>query len=89
MVSDRIDRELAWAYTGKGMLEARRQRNLNFLFTANFLQGGILGTIAGPEFLHGDSRAGTELLLLASAIGLGLSTIALVESRSRQQKNGR
>ncbi|MBU6452754.1 MAG: hypothetical protein KGS72_13290 [Cyanobacteria bacterium REEB67] len=86
MVSDRIDRELAWAYTGKGMLEARRQRNLNFLFSANFLQGGILGTIAGPEFLHGDSRAGSELLLLASAIGLGLSTMSFVEARSGSKK---
>jgi hypothetical protein len=86
MVADRIDRELAWSYTGKGMLEARRQRTLNFLFTANFLQGGILGVNAGPQFLHGNVRAGTELLLLASAIGLGLSTMAAIEQRTGSKK---
>ncbi|MBS1990396.1 MAG: hypothetical protein JSS83_07755 [Cyanobacteria bacterium SZAS LIN-3] len=86
MVCDRIDRELAWAYSGKGSMEARRQRNLNLLFAANFLQGGILGTIAGPEFLHGDARAGAELLLTGSGVGLGLSTLALLESRSGSKK---
>jgi|GEM_PF-1066122 len=86
MVCDRIDRELAWAYAGKGGMEAARQRNLNLLFTANFMQGGVLGTIAGPEFLHGDARAGAELLLTASGVGLGLSTLAFLESRSGSKK---
>lgn len=86
MVSDRIDREISWAFTGQGNLEARRQRTLNYLFAANFMQGGILGIISGPMFLHGLPIAGTDLLLLASSIGLGLSTISLYESKSGTKK---
>lgn len=81
MVSGVIDRELAWSYAGHDMLLSKRQRNLNYLFTANFMQGGILGVLSGPAFLHNKPVLGTELLLLASSIGLGLSTLALVESR--------
>jgi len=79
MVSDRIDRELAWAFNGQGMLQGRKQKTLNYLFAANFMQGGILGIVSGPMFLHGLPIAGTDLLLLASSIGLGLSTISFVE----------
>ncbi len=86
VVADRIDRELAWAYTGKGMLEARRQKRLNYLFTANFMQGGILGILAGPMFLNKQPTAGAELLLIGSSVGLLLSTLALVESRSGTKK---
>jgi len=82
MVADRIDRELAWAFSGQGMLNARRQKLLNYLFTANFMQGGILGTLSGPMFLHGQPDVGTELLLLASAIGLSLSTVSFIAARS-------
>lgn len=82
MVSDRIDRELAWAFNGQGMLQGRRQKILNYLFTANFMQGGILGIISGPLFLHGLPIAGTDMLLLASSIGLGLSTLSLIATRS-------
>jgi hypothetical protein len=86
MVAGRIDRELAWAYSSQGMLEAKRQKILNYLFTANFMQGGILGVLSGPAFLHNDPRAGTELLLVASSIGLGLSTAALIEARRGSKK---
>ena len=86
MVSDRIDRELSWSFSGQGMLQAKRQRILNYLFTANFMQGGVLGVVSGPLFLDGKSVAGTELLLLASSIGLGLSTISLWETRSGSKK---
>jgi hypothetical protein len=86
MVSDRIDRELSWSFASQGMLQAKRQRILNYLFTANFMQSGILGTISGPMFLHGKPVVGTELLLLASSIGLGLSTASFVETRSGSKK---
>lgn len=86
MMSGRIDRELAWSYAGQSMLQAKRQRNLNALFTANFMQGGILGVLSGPAFLHGKNALGTELLLLASSIGLVLSSISLVASRSGTKK---
>ncbi len=81
MVSGRIDRELAWSFSSQGMLQARRQKILNYLFTANFMQGGTLGVLSGPAFLHGDPRRGTELLLIASSIGLGLSTVSFYEAR--------
>lgn len=86
VVADRIDRELAWAYTGKGMLESRRQKRLNYLFTANFMQGGILGILSGPQFLMDHPTAGAELLLVASSVGLMLSSLALLESRSGTKK---
>lgn len=82
MVSGRIDRELAWAFAGQGMLQAKRQRNLNYLFTANFMQGGTLGILSGPAFLSGSSKVGTEFLLLGSSIGLALSSLSLLASRS-------
>ncbi len=82
VVADRIDRELAWAYVGQSMLEGKRQRNLNLNFTANFIQGGVLGVLAGPAFLDGKNKTGTELLLLGSAIGLGLSSLAILQARS-------
>jgi len=86
MVAGRIDREIAWAFSGQGMLQAKRQKILNFLFAATFMQGGTLGTLSGPCFLHGNPRAGSELLLLASSIGLGLSTISFIEARSGSKK---
>ncbi len=86
MVAGRIDREVAWAFSGQGMLQARKQKRLNYLFTANFMQGGILGTLSGPAFLHGKSALGTELLLYASTIGLLLSTLALAESQKGEHK---
>lgn len=86
MVSDRIDKELTWAFVSQGGLEAKRQRNLNYLFIANFMQGGTLGVLSGPAFLSGEPKTGTELLLLASSIGLGLSTLSLLLSRSGTRK---
>lgn len=86
MVAGRIDRELAWAYSGQGMLQAKRQSRLNAIFTANFMQIGILGTLSGPAFLNHKPIIGTELLLLASSIGLLFSTLSIIESRSGTKK---
>ena len=82
VAADRIDRELSWDWTAKGGLEAKRQKTLNYLFTANFMQGGILGVCAGGQFLHENPKAGAELLLLASSIGLGLSAMSVAAARS-------
>lgn len=81
VVADRIDRELAWSWSGKGMLEAKKQKILNYLFTLNFMQGGTLGVLSGPFFLHNEPKVGSQLLLLASSIGLGLSLISFYEAR--------
>lgn len=86
MVAGRIDRELGWAYNGHDMLQAKRQRNLNMIFTANFLQLGVLGTLSGPLFLTGQSKAGGELLLIADSVGLALTALATAESRSGKKK---
>jgi hypothetical protein len=82
VVTGRIDRELSWSFSSQGMLQAKRQKILNYLFIASFMQGGTLGTLSGPAFLHGNPRCGTELLLLASTIGLGLSFASLYEQKS-------
>lgn len=86
VVADRIDRELSWAFNSQGGMLAKRQKILNFLFAANFLQGGTLGVLSGPMFLHGNPRAGTELLLLGSSIGLGLSFVSFYEARTGSRK---
>lgn len=87
MVADRIDRELAWAYMGKEMLEGKKQKYLNDLFTLNFMQGGVLGTIAGCEFLNQNPNTGAELLLVASTVGLMLSSVsALLQTQSFSKK---
>ena len=86
VVADRIDRELAWTFTGKGMLEGQRQKRLNYLFTANFMQGGILGVLSGPQFLSHHPNTGGELLLVASSVGLLLSSLSLVAARSGTKK---
>lgn len=86
MVAGRVDRELAWATAGHDMLQAKRQKKLNMLTNLNFMQGGTLGILSGPMFLHGYPITGTTLLLLASSIGLGLSTIAFTQQRSGTKK---
>lgn len=86
MVSGRIDREVAWAFSNQGALQAKRQKILNGLFTLNFMQGGILGVLSGPAFLHGEHKTGTELLLLGSSIGLALSIVSFAEARSGSRK---
>ncbi len=87
MTAGRIDRELAWSFSGQGMLQAKRQKILNYLFAANFMQGGILGTLSGPMFLDKKPQVGTELLLLASSIGLFLSTVSFAEARVQHSKH--
>lgn len=86
MVADRIDRELSWAYNGKGMMEAKKQKYLNYLFIASFMQGGILGVTAGREFLLHHTNTGAELLLVASSVGLGLSIIQTIVQRQKGSK---
>ena len=86
MVTGRIDREVAWAYAGHDMLLAKRQKIMNYLFTANFMQGGVLGVLSGPFFLHGENTLGKEFLLLASSIGLALSMASFVEARSGSKR---
>jgi hypothetical protein len=86
VVSDRIDRELSWSYTNQGAMIAKRQKTLNYLFTMNFMQGGILGTVAGYEAVSGKPWVTDRLLLVASAIGLGLSSASLVLSKSGNRK---
>lgn len=86
MVGGRIDRELAWAYGGLGMLTGKKQRLINDIVTANFMQIGILGVISGPLFLHEQPKQGTELLLIDSAVGLTLSTVALLVNKTQGRK---
>ncbi|HEY9773374.1 MAG TPA: hypothetical protein V6C81_06145 [Planktothrix sp.] len=80
MVSDRIDRDLSWSFSGKDIIDSRRQRNLNLLFATNFAQSGILGVLSGPVILAGHADQSTELLLIASSIGLLLSSLSFIEA---------
>jgi len=86
MITGRINREANWSLGGQQTLEARRQRNLNYLFAANFLQGGVLGIIAGPLNMHGLSATNTEFAIISSSVSLALSSLSLLESRSGTKK---
>lgn len=88
VVADRIDRELSWSWASRQMLDGRRQKRLNFLFAANFMQGGLLGIVAGNEFLkhNPDPKLGSELLLIASGVGLALSTLSFMEALGQGKK---
>lgn len=86
MVTGRIDRELGWAYAGLGMMQGKKQRLINNIVTANFMQIGILGVLSGPAFLHGKPTLGTELLLIASCLGLTFSTAAFLVNRTQGRK---
>lgn len=86
MISDRIDRELAWSFAIMDALQSKRQRNLNLLFAANFLESGILGVIAGTYFLKKQDQTGIEILLVSASISLGLSALSIMASRSGKRK---
>lgn len=86
MVSGRIDRDLSWAFAGQGALNAKQQKILNTIFTLNFMQIGVLGVLSGPAFLNGRGALGSELLLFASSIGLGLSLLAFAQSNIGYKK---
>ncbi len=86
MITDRIDRELTWSFAIMNMLQSKRQRNLNILFTANFLEAGILGVIAGGYFLKKQDQTGIEILLVSASIGLGLTALSIMGSRSGKRK---
>lgn len=86
MVSGRIDRDLSWAFAGQGMLNAKQQKILNYLFMANFMQIGVLGVLSGPAFLNGRGALGSELLLLASSIGLSLSVLSFAQANIGYKK---
>lgn len=86
MVSGRIDRDLSWAFAGQGALNAKQQKILNSIFTVNFMQIGVLGVLSGPAFLNGRGALGSELLLLASSIGLVLSMLAFAQTNVGYKK---
>ncbi|MBP7861137.1 hypothetical protein KA183_05600 [bacterium] len=86
MVSGRIDRDLSWAFAGQGALNAKQQKILNTIFTVNFMQIGTLGVLSGPAFLNGRGALGSELLLLASSIGLVLSMLAFAQTNIGYKK---
>lgn len=86
MVSDRIDRELSWSFAIMDMLQSKRQRNLNLLFAANFLEAGILGVIASTYFLKKQDQTGIEILLVSASVSLGLSALSIMSSRSGKRK---
>lgn len=86
MVGGRIDRELAWAYAGLGMLTGKKQSLINNMVTFNFTQIGVLGVLSGPAFLHQKPTLGTELLLIASCIGLTVSTATFLVNKWQGSK---
>lgn len=76
-VADRIDGELAYAYDVRSILTAKRDRNLNYDFIANFGQGSALGSTAGGLFLGAQPLAANLCLLSTSGFSILLTLAAL------------
>jgi hypothetical protein len=76
-VADRIDGELAYAYDVRSILTAKRDKNLNYNFIANFGQGSALGSTAGGLFLGNQPLAANICLLTTSGFSILLTLAAL------------
>lgn len=70
-------------------MNARRGKFLQRTYEANFIQGGILGTCAGYNYLHGRGQIGNELFCIANGIGIGITTISLIATQGGWKKNDR
>jgi hypothetical protein len=80
--SDQVDAELNYANdVVLAELLARRGRQLQLNYEANFIQAGVFGSVAGLLYLKGYPKAGNEQFVISGGIGTLLSTQALLLMR--------
>lgn len=81
VASDRVDEELNYNYhIVLAQLLQSRAKWLQFTYDLNFIQSGIMGTIAGKLYLEKHSFAGSNQFVIAGGIGTGLTTLAMLEN---------
>lgn len=86
--SDRCQQELNYQYdVVLAHLMARRGRFLQKTYQANFIQTGTHGACAGWSYLKGYTKAGNELFIISSSIGLALTTVSLLGTHGGWTKN--
>ncbi|HEY9677651.1 MAG TPA: hypothetical protein V6C76_06565 [Drouetiella sp.] len=88
VASDKCQKELNYQYDI--VLAELTDRQSNFmqkLYEVNFIQGGAIGSVAGLLFLKKKINPATELLLVSSGIGLGLTAASFVALHGGWRKN--
>lgn len=87
MAANRIDQELNYAYdVVLSELITRRNKWLQLNFEANFLHNGIMGATAGYLYLKKYPKAGDEMFVISSSIGVLLSSLALLQMHGGWRK---
>lgn len=84
--TDKIDDELASAYTAQGELISSRDRGIALNNATNFLQSGIAGTVTGGLSLKGKSVPADRINIVTGGTTLLMSSVALWQSRGPRTK---
>jgi hypothetical protein len=80
VASDKVDEELNYNYhiVLAGLL-AQRAKWLQWNYNLNFLQSGIMGVVAGRLYFSRFSTAGDNQFVISGGIGIGLTTLAMLQ----------
>lgn len=82
IATDKVDQELHYCYDiALADLTARRAAGLQKNFEANFIQNGVLISIAKYLFLKNYGKAANELIVISGGLSVGLSALALIQGR--------
>lgn len=88
VASDRCQEELNYQYdVALAQMTARQGNFQQKLYEANFIQAGVLSSIAGYCFLKGYSKAGGEVFLALDGLGLGFTCMSFLALHSGWRKN--
>ncbi|HEY9734332.1 MAG TPA: hypothetical protein V6C89_20640 [Drouetiella sp.] len=80
--ADKVDSDLNYAYdVVLSNLLMRRGKALQKNFDIHFIETGVFGGVAGLLYLKEQPKAGNEMFVISSAIGICLSTAALWQLR--------
>ena len=88
VASDRCQEELNYQYdVALAQMTARQGNFQQKLYEANFIQAGVLSSIAGYCFLKGYSKAGGEVFLALDGIGLAFTGMSFLALHGGWRKN--
>src|SRR5262249_20346117 len=77
---DKVDDELNYNYhIVLDSLLAERAKWLQYNYTLNFLQTGVMGITAGGLYMGRNSYAGDRQFVISGGIGTGLTTLAILQ----------
>lgn len=87
IATDKVDEELNYNYdVVLSSLLSRRGKWLQRNFEANFIQTGVFGAIAGLLFLKEYPKAGNEIFIVQSGVGLLLTALGVLQMHGGWRK---